>query len=313
MRSFKKMIVGMTTAAIAASCMSISAFAATTLVPDVLHPDENDENMNDAYYGLCGAGYYMPNGEVDARGWKWFQGDTINIDDNGDIKIEYKINKAIADSTLEGKGTLGEMGFAVWNLDDQLEKAGADVDGTYPIAVTVKEARFVAEDGTETTFSDLLATTEKDHFSEGNIRFQIRPTDATDDDGNVTCAATPEVAGWEEEGGFDGGTLYITVNFGTPPAAGDDSSSKAADDSSKKADDSSAKSDDSSAKADDSSKKETSTTTTTTTTTTGAAGGGTLASDNTAKGEQPETGAAEGLIFAGVALTAAGIVITKRK
>ena len=312
MRSFKKMFVGMTAAAIAASCMTISAFAATNL-NDVFHPDESDETMNDAYYAIGAMGYFMNN---DGK-WKWNNGDwcTWNADNNdGTITIEYKINKALTDTTMSDKGSLGEMGVMVCNLDEGLEKIGKTEADLYPLAVTVKDARFVAEDGTETTFTNLLEITEMAHDPEGGIRFHIRPTDRVDEDtGEVIFPATAETEGWDAEGGFQGGTLYVTLDFGAPAAAGEETSSAAADDSSKKADDSSKKADDSSAKADDSSKKETSTTTTTTTTTTGAGGGGSLASDNTAKAEQPETGAAEGLIFAGVALAAAGIVITKRK
>lgn len=313
MRSFKKLFVGMTAAAIAASCMSINAFAATKLT-DVVHPDENDAAMNDAYYAIGAMGYFMNN---DGK-WKWNNGDwcTWNADNNdGTITIEYKINKALTDTTMSDKGSLGEMGVMFSNLDKAFEAAGVDVEAQYPLSVEVLDARFVAEDGTETTFNDLLGITEMPHDPEGDIRFHIRSTDRVDDTtGEVIAAATPEVEGWDQEGGFNGGTLYMTIGLGAPAAAGEETSSAAADDSSKKADDSSAKADDSSSKADDSSKKETSTTTTTTTTTTtGAGGGGSLASDNTAKAEQPETGAAEGLIFAGVALAAAGIVITKRK
>ena len=311
MRSMKKLFVGMTAAAIAASCMSISAFAATKLT-DVIHPDENDETMNKAYYAIGAQGYFMNND----GNWKWNNGDwcTWNTENNdGTITIEYKINKVLTDTTMSGKGSLGEMGVMVCNLDEGLAKIGKSAEDLYPLAVTVKEAKFVAEDGTETVFTDLLSITEMEHDPEGGIRFHIRPTDRIDENTQeVVAPAIKETEGWDAEGGFEGGTLYMTLDFGAPEAAGGDESSKPADESSKKEDDSSKKADES--KKDDSSKADStaaaSTTKTTGTTTTTPAGGG---SDNTAKAAQPETGAAEGLIFAGVALAGAALVVTKRK
>ncbi|MBR1563235.1 MAG: NPXTG-anchored protein [Ruminococcus sp.] len=295
----KKLFVGMTAAAIAASCMSISAFAATKLT-DVVHPDENDKTMNDSYYGIGCMGYFM------SQSWKWNQGDWIGWSEEqpGKLVVEYKISKAIVEGALEGKGTLGDMGVMVCNLPDN-----------YPFEIKITDAKFVAEDGTETVFDSINSMTEATEDPEGNFRIHIRPADATDEaTGEVTIPARPEAAGWDQEGGFEGGTLYMTIDFGAPEAAGGDESSKPADESSKKADDSSKKDDDSSKKADDSSKKDdsaaASTTKTTGTTTTTPAGGG---SDNTAKAAQPETGAAEGLIFAGVALAGAALVVTKRK
>ena len=100
-----------------------------------------------------------------------------------------------------------------------------------------------------------------------------------------------------------------TGNLYEGPAAEGDTSSSAAptDSSSKKADDESSK------KADDSSKSTTSAAnnaggTTKTTGTTSAAGGGSDATDKTAA-----TGATAGLVFAGIALAGAALVVTKRK
>ena len=299
MRSMKKLFVGMTAAAITASCMSISAFAATKLT-DVVHPDESDKTMNDAYYAIGAMGYFMNN---DGK-WKWNNGDwcTWNTENNdGTITIEYKISKVLTDTTMSGKGSLGEMGVMVCNLDEGLEKIGKSAEDLYPLAVTVKEAKFVAEDGTETVFTDLLSITEMEHDPEGGIRFHIRPTDRIDENTQeVVAPAIKETEGWDAEGGFEGGTLYMTLDFGAPEAAGGDESSKPADESSKKADESSKKEDESS--------KAASTTKTTGTTTTTPAGGGSDATD-----KQAATGATAGLVFAGIALAGAALVITKRK
>ncbi|MBR1422686.1 MAG: NPXTG-anchored protein [Ruminococcus sp.] len=288
----KKLFVGMTAAAIAASCMSINAFAATKL-NDVIHPDENDKEMNDSYYSVGCMGYFM------SQKWKWNQGEWVgwSEEEPGKFIIEYKISKAIVDGALDGKGTLGDMGVMVCNMPDDPSK--------YPYEVKVSNAKFVAEDGTETVFDSLNSITEMQEDPEGGIRFHIRPTDEVDETtGEVTKKALPEAAGWDQEGNFEGGTLYMTLDFGAPDAAGaDDSSSKKEDDSSSKKDDSTK---DTSSKKDDSTKS-----TTTTTTTTG--GGTAAASDDTAKSAQPETGAAEGLLFAGVAIAAAGVVVSKRK
>ena len=101
-----------------------------------------------------------------------------------------------------------------------------------------------------------------------------------------------------------------TGNIYNGPEEGGNTDSSAAptDSSSKKADDESSK------KADDSSKAGTTSTannaggTTKTTGTTSAAGGGSDATDKTAA-----TGATAGLVFAGIALAGAALVVTKRK
>ena len=133
-----------------------------------------------------------------------------------------------------------------------------------------------------------------DEDPEGGIRIHIRPTEEVDDEtGEVTKESRPEVAGWEKEGAFNGGTLSMTLDFGVASAEGADSKSDA---SSSKADTS--KKDVSSSKADAGK-------------TSAAAATSSKASDNTSKAA--ETGAAVGGAFAVIALAGTAVIIAKRR
>jgi len=295
----KRMFVGFTAAALAASCMAISASA--TKLGDVAHPSETDAEMNDAYYSIGGMAFFM------SQEWSWNQGDWVGISDDGKIVIEYKISPVIADKSMSGQGTLGDMGVMINNLPDN-----------YPFDITISDAQFVAEDGTVTEFPEINAMTQAEEDPEGGFRIHIRPTDEVDEEtGEVTKTACPEVAGWEVPGAFNGGTLSMTIDFGIE-AAGDDSSSadndsskkdesSKNDDNSKKDDtskkDESSKKDDSSSKKDTSANNKTNGGTTKTVSTSSAA----APADNT----NADTGAGE-FAFAGLALAAAAMVVSKR-
>ena len=225
----KKFVAGLSAAVLAATMMSVSVSAAK--LGDVVHPSEEDSKMNDSYYSIGAMGFYM------GQDWTWNQGDWVGIDDAGKITVEYKISKVIADKTMSGKGTLGDMGVMVANLPD----------GVYPVDVKISDAKFVAEDGTTTVFDSLNSITSMDEDAEGGIRIHIRPTDEVNEEtGEVTKKACPEVAGWEKEGAFNGGTLSMTLDFGVASAEGGESKTDAS-----KAD---SKSDASSSKADTSKK-----------------------------------------------------------
>ncbi|WP_295158207.1 hypothetical protein, partial [uncultured Ruminococcus sp.] len=231
----KRIIAGLSAAVMAATMMAVSASAATK-IGDVVYPkgDETDP-IEKAWYSLGAMGYFMNN---DGK-WAWNQGEWCGIDAEGVITVEYKISSILADKSMSDKGSLGEMGVMVCNVDQAFDAAGVSYEEGYPVQLEIKEAKFVAEDGTETVFNDMLNITEMQRDPEGGIRFHIRPTDSIDEDtGDVKIAATPETEGWDEEGAFNGGTLYLTIDFGAPKAA-DESK---ADDSSKtdsKADESS--------------------------------------------------------------------------
>ena len=113
----KKIAAGLSAAVLAATMMSVSVSAAK--LGDVVHPSEEDTKMNDSYYSIGAMGFYM------GQDWNWNQGDWVGIDDSGKISIEYKISAVIADKTMSGKGTLGDMGVMVANLPD----------GVYPVDV----------------------------------------------------------------------------------------------------------------------------------------------------------------------------------
>lgn len=272
----KKFVAGLSAAVLAATMMSVSVSAAK--LGDVVHPSEEDSKMNDSYYSIGAMGFYM------GQDWTWNQGDWVGIDDNGKITVEYKISKVITDKTMSGKGTLGDMGVMVANLPD----------GVYPVDVKISDAKFVAEDGTTTVFDSLNSITSLDEDPEGGIRIHIRPTDEVNDEtGEVTKKACPEVAGWEKEGAFNGGTLSMTLDFGVASAEGGDSKS---DTSSSKADTS--KKDVSSSKADAGK-------------TSAAAATSSKASDNTSKAA--ETGAAVGGALAVIALAGTAVIVAKRR
>lgn len=264
----KKFVAGLSAAVLAATMMSVSVSAAK--LGDVVHPSEEDSKMNDSYYSIGAMGFYM------GQDWTWNQGDWVGIDDFGKITVEYKISKVVTDKTMSGKGTLGDMGVMVANLPD----------GVYPVDVKISDAKFVAEDGTTTVFDSINSITSLDEDPEGGIRIHIRPTEEVDDEtGEVTEESRPEVAGWEKEGAFNGGTLSMTLDFGVASAA---SSSKA--DTSKK--------DASSSKADAGK-------------TSAAAATSSKASDNTSKAA--ETGAAVGGAFAVIALAGTAVIVAKRR
>lgn len=276
----KKFVAGLSAAVLAATMMSVSVSAAK--LGDVVHPSEEDSKMNDSYYSIGAMGFYM------GQDWTWNQGDWVGIDDAGKITVEYKISKVIADKTMSGKGTLGDMGVMVANLPD----------GVYPVDVKISDAKFVAEDGTTTVFDSLNSITSMDEDAEGGIRIHIRPTDEVNEEtGEVTKKACPEVAGWEKEGAFNGGTLSMTLDFGVASAEGGES----------KAD---SKSDASSSKA-DTSKKDVSSSKADANKTSAAAAASSKASDNTSKAA--ETGAAVGGALAVIALAGTAVIVAKRR
>lgn len=272
----KKFVAGLSAAVLAATMMSLSVSAAK--LGDVVHPSEEDSKMNDSYYSIGAMGFYM------GQDWTWNQGDWVGIDDTGKITVEYKISKVVTDKTMSGKGTLGDMGVMVANLPD----------GVYPVDVKISDAKFVAEDGTTTVFDSINSITSLDEDPEGGIRIHIRPTEEVDDEtGEVTKKSCPEVAGWEKEGAFNGGTLSMTLDFGVASAEGGDSKTDA---SSSKADTS--KKDVSSSKADAGK-------------TSAAAATSSKASDDTSKAA--ETGAAVGGALAVIALAGTAVIVAKRR
>ncbi|MCR5143112.1 MAG: NPXTG-anchored protein [Ruminococcus sp.] len=315
----KKIFAVLSATALAASCMAISASAATRL-PDVCHPDENDAEMNDLYYGQGGMGFFM-NNTWDA----WNQGEWSGIDDDGIIDVSYHINAVLADKSMSGKGSLGMMGVMFPNLD----KIGEEY---YPFEVTVLEAEFTDEDGNVTQLDTVKEITEGNRHPEGGFRIIIRPTDDPD---NPDVKATPEVAGWDEEGAFNGGTLHIKVDFGKYEPESEDSSEAANDsttdesksdesktDKDSKTDDSNASGTDSNAssKSDSSSSKGGNGNGGGNGGNGGSKGGATAAATSAEDGEaksdateSSDTGAAQGVALAVIALAGAGIVVAKKK
>lgn len=281
----KKLVAGLSAAVLAATMMSVSVSAAK--LGDVVHPSEEDTKMNDSYYSIGAMGFYM------GQDWSWNQGDWVGIDDSGKISIEYKISAVIADKTMSGKGTLGDMGVMVANLPD----------GIYPVDVKISDAKFVAEDGTTTVFDSINSITSMDEDPEGGIRIHIRPTDEVDEEtGEVTKKACPDVAGWEKEGAFNGGTLSMTLDFGVAAAQGGESKTDTS-----KAD---SKSDTSSSKA-DTSKKDAASSKADTSKTSATAAASSKASDDTSK--TAETGVAVGGTLAVIALAGTAVIVAKRR
>lgn len=201
----KRIIAGMSAAVIAGSMMAMSASA--TKLSDVVYPSETEADKNDGWYSVGAMGFYM------SQKWKWNQSDWIGLNEEGKIELNYSISEILADTTMEGKGTLGDMGVMILNLPED----------NYPYEVTISDAKFVTKDGEEIILESINAITEATQDAEGGFRIHIRPTDEVDEEtGEVTKAACPEVAGMEEEGAFNGGTLSMTIDFGAPPVVESD-------------------------------------------------------------------------------------------
>ena len=88
----KKIFAGMTAAALSLT-MVMSASAATYLF-DVVHPDDNDKEMNDSYYKIGAMGYFM------SQKWTWNEYDWVGIDADGVIDISITVDEAKADKVL---------------------------------------------------------------------------------------------------------------------------------------------------------------------------------------------------------------------
>lgn len=191
----RKIFAGMAAATIAMT-MTLSASAATNLF-DIVHPDESNEEINKAYYGIGAMGFFMN------QTWKWNQSEWIPINDEGVIDFKYHIDEVMADTTMSGKGTLGDMGVMVCNLPED----------NYPYNVEITDAKFVTDDGDTIEFPRINSTTIAVKDAESGYRIHIRPTAEIDDDGNVTKTPRSEVKGWDQEGAFKGGTLSMKINF----------------------------------------------------------------------------------------------------
>ena len=299
----KRIFAGLSAAVIAATMMAVSASA--TKLSDVVYPSKTETDKNDGWYNVGAMGFYM------SQKWKWNQSEWVGINDEGKIELTYKISEVLTDTTMEGKGTLGDMGVMILNLPED----------SYPYDVTISDAKFVTNDGEEIVLDSVNAITEATLDKEGGFRIHMRPVDAVDEDtGEVTIPAREEVAGWDQEGAFKGGTLSMTIDFGAP-AAKDESKAESAAES--KAEDSKAESKAEESKTDSKAEESkadskteskaaattTTTTKTTTTTTTGASSAASDATDNS----NSNTGAAAGTIFGIMALAGAGAVVSKKK
>ena len=189
----RRIIAGMAAAAMAAA-MAISASA--TNIYDVLEPG------TEAFNKVGALPFFM------SQQWEWCEGTWAAIQEDGTIHAEYEISPVLADKSMSGQGTLGDMGIMILNLPEE----------NYPYDMKVTEATFTPKDGETITLQSVLDIPGGYHDAETGIRIHIRPGDAIDKDtGAVTAKACPEVAGWDEPGKFNGGTLKITVDFKNAP------------------------------------------------------------------------------------------------
>ena len=148
-----KVFAALSAAALAASCLAITASA--TKLTDVVYPTEDDATINDGYYKIGAMGFFM-NGE-----WAdWCESDWAGIADDGTITLDYEINKVLADKKLDGTGSLGMMGIMVLNLPEE----------NYPYEVTVSEATFTKDDGTVIELETAKAVTEATRHPESGWR-----------------------------------------------------------------------------------------------------------------------------------------------
>lgn len=200
----KKILIGMTAAVMSAACLGISASAEkANLLLDVVNPIEDPQTdeekaMNDKYYSIGCMGFFMN------QSWKWNQGDWIGITEDAKIDFSYKISKVLADPQVNGTGTLGSMGIMFANVPEE----------GFPYVIEISDAKFTAEDGTVTNLDSWNGVKYEYEHPEGGIRIVIRGDDEVDEEtGEIKTKATPEVAGWNEEGKFEGGTLSMTIDL----------------------------------------------------------------------------------------------------
>ncbi|MCR5142546.1 MAG: fibronectin type III domain-containing protein [Ruminococcus sp.] len=204
---FKRMVSGMCAFVMAGSCLAMSASAATWL-PDVVHPDPDNAEINDAYYSIGALGFYMNNN------WeKWQQSSWVGIDDTGTIDMTFEIKKEwTSKEDPDALGSLGMMGIMIANMPGDKEGDLDKYGETYPYNIRVLEANFTDPKGKVTEFESIKAITEANKHPEGGIRLIIRPNDEVNEEtGEVTSPAAPEVAGWGDAGAFKGGTLHIKL------------------------------------------------------------------------------------------------------
>ena len=219
----RKIIAGLSAAAIAASCFAMTSMTASAAnkVSDYVYPSETDTEKNDGWYSICAIGFFMNNGWT---GWNQYD-DLGNIDENGILEATFDISEGL---TFGGKGddgtdhdnTLGMMGIMICNLPEE----------NFPYEVKVLEADFTPKGGDKIELDSFKDLTELVAFPEtgSDARLIVR---ATPDEKN-DIAASPEAEGMDQAGGFKGGTLHFKLDFGAPPAPADESkadSSKADD------------------------------------------------------------------------------------
>ena len=268
----RKLITGMTAAALALT-MTVSASAATNLF-DIMTPETEVAKGEKGFYDIGAMPFFM------SQKWAWNEGDWVSITDEGTIKIEYSIGAPMADTTLSGKGTLGDMGIMLLNLPE---------DG-FPYNVKISDAKFTAEDGTVTELKSVNEIKVANLDPEGGFRIHIRPTDEVDKaTGEVKKKACPEVAGWEEEGKFNGGVLSMTIDLNV-----ESTEEEAPAEEEKPAEEAKPAAEETKP-AEEAKPAET-------------AGGEAQAAQSNA-----QTGAASNLILAGMAMAAAGIVASKKR
>lgn len=202
----RKLFAGMAAAVLATATLAVSASAANIFD----YYDAEEAAANDANLGAMA--FFM------SQKWNWCQGAWCPLEEDGTVHCEYDIMPVKADKTMSGAGTLGDMGLMICNVPD----------GGYPYDIIVTKCEFIPctddectqfDESKKTVFQSVLDKTSWEEDSEGGIRIHIRPVEGADEDGNVVVAATPEAAGWEEEGAFYGGKLLIDIDFQQPGGA----------------------------------------------------------------------------------------------
>ncbi len=273
----KKLLIGMTAAAMAATCLSMSASA--TKLQDVLDPSSED------YYKVGGAGFYM------GRGWVWNQSDWVTIAEDGMFEVDYDISSVLA---MSSQNTLGSFGIMI---------NGFPADN-YPYTIDVQEASFTPTDGDPIEFTSLLGVQDIEESAEGGIRFVLRIDDEVDaTTGEVKTAACPELAGYESwigelddagaitaPGDFPGGKLHFKIDL-TPEETADTEEPTPEPET--------PDSEEPAPETPDSTEPESQ-----------------APSDSTAAqtpSANPESGASAGIALAGIAVAAAALAVSKRK
>ena len=308
----RRIFAGMAASAIAMSTMSIAASASDAYIGAIMGYKNStvvDDNTGEPYAdGDNGAQFFDTGEDVNPQGLK-FKNAEVDLVNGGTYTISVQAPEESgfnATNTFTVLGVYIKDAAGVNDIDNgQKNVAGAvdedegDVDEQIPVEVSIDKIAF---DGNEVTGFDWNANYGA-YVMDDQLKIElvnIWNGDISDNDLMDEAKKTTSKLGAPQKEI----EITFTVKPRTDGNGGDNSSSNSSTDSSTAGNDSSSTS---------STGSTTSTTGTTKTGTNNAGGTQAAAGGSDATDTQAATGATAGLVFAGIALAGAAVVISKRK